>query len=256
MFFATYIHLRTLPPSPRTALSRTRTSTFFCGVAELIDRRFREGFRGIGRTLEACGGLDEFRGILPRWNRTCTGLASGCFRPTEKATEIPKPIPGQKTCTAAAHSQQVALEECLLDCTLLPDGSFQNITAITHSWASGLVYIVRQTAVGVLEPSVLVHETSGSAYLIVLSLGRCVWGWPLRVHNAGKMLLVMVHPIRALVPIVLTSPHLGPAIPSQVQEPHSFFRLGHSVNPTHFPTTETKHSSGKPNKFLIARIRW
>ena len=180
------------------------------------------------------------------------------FRHTEKATEIPKPIPGQKTCTAAAHSQQVALEECLLDCTLLPDGSFQNITAITHSWASGLVYTVQQTAVGVLVPSVLVHETSGSAYLIVLSLGRCVWGWQLRVHSAEKILLVMVHPIRALVPIVLTSPHLGPAIPSQVQvqEPHSFFRLGNSVNPTHFPTNDTKNSSDKPNKSFIALIRW
>ena len=92
----------------------------------------------------------------------------------------------------------------------------------------------------------------------MLSFGRCVWGWPLRVHNAEKMLLVMVRSIRALVPIVLTSPHLGPAIPSQVQvqEPHSFFRLGNSVNPSHFPTSETQNSSGKPNKSLIARIRW
>jgi hypothetical protein len=159
------------------------------------------------------GGLDEFRGILPRWNRTLTGLARGCFRPTERTTEIPKPIAGQKTCTSAAHSQQVALEECLLACNLLPDGSFENITAITHSWASGLVFTVQQTAVGVLEPTVLVHEASGCAYLIVLSLGRCVYGWPLRVHSAEKMLLVMAHPIRALVPIVLTSPHLGPATP-------------------------------------------
>jgi hypothetical protein len=157
------------------------------------------------------GGLDEFREILPRWNRTRTGLASGCFRPTEKATEIPRPIAGQKTCTSAAHSQQVALEECLLDCALLPDGSFQTVTAITHSWSSGLVFTVQQTAVGVLEPSVLVDETSGNAYLIVLSLGRCVWGWPLRVENAEKMWLVMANPIQALVPIVLTSPNLGPA---------------------------------------------
>jgi hypothetical protein len=160
-------------------------------------------------------GLDEFRGILPRWNRTRTGLASGCFRPTERATEIPKPIAGQKTCTSAAHSQQVALEECLLDCSLLPDGSFETITAITHSWVSGLIFTVQQTAVGVLEPTVLVHEASGCAYLIVLSLGRCVYGWPLRVQNAEKMLLVMTHPIQALVPIVLTSAHLGPAIPIQ-----------------------------------------
>ena len=76
-----------------------------------------------------------------------------------------------------------------------------------------LVWTVQQTAVGVLEPSVLVDETSGNAYLIVLSLGRCVWGWPLRVENAEKMLLVMAHPMQALVPIVLTSPHLGPATP-------------------------------------------
>jgi hypothetical protein len=158
------------------------------------------------------GGLDEFRGILPRWNRTRTGLASGCYRPMERATEIPKPIAGQKTCTSAAHSQQVALEECLLDCSLLPDGSFETMTAMTHSWVSGLVFTVQQTAVGVLEPTILVHEASGCAYLIVLSLGRCVYGWPLRVQGA---LLVMAHPIRALVPIVLTSPHLGPATPIQ-----------------------------------------
>jgi hypothetical protein len=93
----------------------------------------------------------------------------------------------------------------------MPDGTFQTITALTHSWSSSLVFTVQQTAVGVLEPSVLVHETSGSAYLIVLSLGRCVWGWPLRVESADKMLLVMAHPVQALVPIVLTSPHLGPA---------------------------------------------
>jgi hypothetical protein len=173
---------------------------------EEISQADWEGCRGQG-------GLDEFRGILPRWNRTRTGLASGCFRPTERATEIPKPIAGQKTCTSAAHSQQVALEECLLDCSLQPDGSFETIIAITHSWASGLVFTVQQTAVGVLEPTVLVHEASGCAYLIVLSLGRCVYGWPLRVHSAEKMLLVMAHPIRALVPIVLKSPHLGPATP-------------------------------------------
>jgi hypothetical protein len=158
------------------------------------------------------GGLAELREILPRWNRTRTGLASGCYRPTEKATEIPRPIAGQKTCTSAAHSQQVAMEECLLDCALLSDGSFSTITALTHSWSSSLVFTVQQTAVRVTEPSVLVDETSGTAYLIVLSLGRCVWGWPLRVENAEKMLLVMVHPIRALVPIVLTSPSLGLAI--------------------------------------------
>jgi hypothetical protein len=75
-----------------------------------------------------------------------------------------------------------------------------------------LVFTVQQTAVGVLEPTVLVHAASGSAYLIVLSLGRCVYGWPLRVQSAEKMLLVMAHPIRALIPIVLTSAHLGPAI--------------------------------------------
>jgi hypothetical protein len=103
----------------------------------------------------------------------------------------------------------------LLDCSLLPDGSFETITAITHSWVSGLIFTVQQTAVGVLEPTVLVHEASGCAYLIVLSLGRCVYGWPLRVQNAEKMLLVMTHPIQALVPIVLTSAHLGPAIPIQ-----------------------------------------
>jgi hypothetical protein len=160
------------------------------------------------------GGLAEFREILPRWNPARTGLASGCYRPSATATEIPRPIAGQKTCTSAAHSQQVALEECLLDCALLPDGSFQTITAITHSWSSSLVFTVRESAVGVLEPSVLVDETSGNAYLIVLSLGRCVWGWPLRVQSAEKMLLVMAHPVRALVPIVLTSPHLGPVIPT------------------------------------------
>jgi hypothetical protein len=173
-------------------------------------------------------GLEEFRDILPRWNRTRTGLAESCFRPTERVTEIPRPIAGQKTCTSAAHSQQVALEECLLDCALMPDGTFETTTALTHSWSSSLVFTVQQTAVGVLEPSVLVHETSGSAYLIVLSLGRCVWGWPLRVESAEKMLLVMAHPIQALVPIVLTSPYLGPAIPIQaIHCPASEFRFDH-----------------------------
>jgi hypothetical protein len=158
------------------------------------------------------GGLDECRAILPRWNRSLSGLASGCYRPTARATQIPRPVAGQKTCTSAAHSQQVAMEECLLDCALLPDGTFQTTTALTHSWTSSLVFTVQQIAVRVMEPSVLVDETSGCAFLIVLSLGRCVWGWPLRVENVERMLLVMVHPIQALVPVVLTSPHLGPAI--------------------------------------------
>jgi hypothetical protein len=162
-------------------------------------------------SIRGQGGLEECRNILPRWNRTRTGLASGCYRPAEKVDAIPKPIPGQKTCTAAAHSQQVALEECLLACELLPCGKFQDTMAITMSWASGLVHTVEQTAVGVLEPTVLVAETTGCAYLVVLSLGRCVLGWPLRVLNTEKLLLAMVHPIQNLVPIVLTSPFLGPA---------------------------------------------
>jgi hypothetical protein len=178
----------------------------FPGVAQQgITQDDWEGIRGQG-------GLDEFRGILPSWNRTRTGLARGCFRPTEGPSRIPKPTPGQKTCTAAAHSQQVALEECLLACELLPDGKFRDIVSITKSWACGLVHTVRATAVGVLEPSVLVHEISGCAYLVVLCLGRCVWGWPLRVQDTERMSLALVHPIHALVPIVLTDPFLGPAI--------------------------------------------
>ena len=177
----------------------------FPGVAQQeVTHEDWEGIRGQG-------GLDEFRNILPRWNRTRTGLASGCFRPTDRAAAIPKPIPGQKTCTAAAHSQQVALEECLLECELLPNGKFQDTGVITKSWVSGLVHTVQQTAVGVLEPTVLVAETIGCAYLVILSLGRCVWGWPLRVLSTEKLLLTMVHPIPNLVPIVLTSPFPGPA---------------------------------------------
>jgi hypothetical protein len=155
------------------------------------------------------GGLAELRSSIPKWNRTRTALGDGCFRPTEKRSAIPKPQAGQITCTAAAHSQQVALEECLLSLDLKADGTFQNTDSICKSWACELIHTVDQTAVGLLEPTVLVNMVSGAAYLIVLSLGRCVWGWPLRIFDSETRLLVMVHPVRWLTSIVLTNPRLG-----------------------------------------------
>jgi hypothetical protein len=155
------------------------------------------------------GGLAGLRNTIPKWNRTRTALGEACFRPTEKRSVIPKPQEKQITCTSAAHSQQVALEECLLSLDLLPDGTFQNTDAICMSWACELVHTVHQTAVGLLEPTVLVDIGSGNAFLIVLSMGRCVWGWPLRVHCSESRLLVMVHPVGWLTSIVLTTPYLG-----------------------------------------------
>lgn len=152
------------------------------------------------------GGLRQQREVLPRWNRTGTALGEACWRP-EKHTAPPKPQPGQITCGAPAHSQQVSLEECLLATELATDGSFRSLEAVTCSWVCSLVWTVHETAVGLIDPSVLVDTQTGTAFLVVLNSGRCVWGWPLRVHDADRGLLTLVHPVTQLTPIVLTNPY-------------------------------------------------
>jgi hypothetical protein len=152
------------------------------------------------------GGLDALQKTLPFLNREKAALATKCFNPIRPMPAIAKPTLGQKTCGASAHSQQVALEECLLRLELGPSGEILDLTPLTKSWTCELVYTVKETAVNVDAPTLIVNMLSGSSWLVVLASSRCLWGWPLRVLGPERKLCLQ-HPIKALDPIVLTEPY-------------------------------------------------
>jgi hypothetical protein len=156
-------------------------------------------------------GLEEVRSILPKLDRSQQRLGDSCWNPESSARSmgLPKPSEGQLTCTSAAHSQQVALEECLLATELTASGTLASFDQLTRSWACELVHTVAATAINVLDPAILVHEPSRTTILAVLNAGRCIWGWPLEVWSSAERLLTWRHPVARLIPIVLTSPYPG-----------------------------------------------
>ena len=161
------------------------------------------------------GGLDQVRPYVAHMNRDRTGLGKRTFGPTPK-TLIAKPVPGHKTCGAAAHSQQVAYEECLLALEMHPDGHFVDLAPITQSWAAGLVHTVCETAIDLDSPVVLADVRSGQAFLAVLQLSRCVMGWPLEVlcRDSGVFGLM---PLHYLHPLIITEPCLPSIIRAPMQ---------------------------------------
>ena len=152
------------------------------------------------------GGLDQVRPYVAHLNRDRTSLGKRTFGPTHR-TRIQKPQQGHKTCGAAAHSQQVAYEECLLALEIHPDGHFVDLSPITQSWAAGLVHTVAATAIDLDSPVVLADVRLGQAFLAVLQLSRCVMGWPLKVlcDDPGVFGLM---PLRHLHPLIITDPCL------------------------------------------------
>ena len=120
-------------------------------------------------------------------------LAKRAFRPNPQQHWLRKPVSGHRTCRASAFSQQVGLEECLLQSQLAPlaahrvvshdivDPCFTDLRYLQKSWACGLVRTVAETAVNLLHPYVIASESEGALWLVVCSLGRCLLGWPLRL---------------------------------------------------------------------------
>lgn len=161
-----------------------------------------EAVRGVGHAVDRVG-------PWLRQDRGRTGLALRSYR-LDARTDVPKPELGGRTCTAAAHSAQVGFEQALLQCRLGAGGQLTNTRCLTMSWASELIDVVKESAVSILQPVVLVDSTDSKAFLIVLESGRCVWGWPLRPLSVERKLLVVEAGVAELVPIVIDSPPLGP----------------------------------------------
>ena len=74
------------------------------------------------------------------------------------------------TMAAAAQSQQVGFEACLLAAQLKEDGTFEDIKWLTRSWATALVSTVGPQATRLQTPTILAHQASGQAFLIMLML--------------------------------------------------------------------------------------
>lgn len=96
---------------------------------------------------------------------------------------LPKPKPTGKTCTPAAHTQQVGLEECLLQWS--GKTCIHDLAVLTKSWTCDLVHTVADSATDLENPVVLISEKRSRAWLIIASLGRCLLGWPLKVADAA-----------------------------------------------------------------------
>ena len=120
-----------------------------------------------------------------------------------------------------AHSQQVSYEECLLATPLRPDGSLGNTHRLTRSWMTALVKTVGQEAVNQQEPTILAHSASGLPYLVCLSMGRCLLGWPLRFISVEDGILGLI-PTSPMATLIITDP-----CPGKGNHDHAFAMPGH-----------------------------
>ena len=170
--------------------------------------------------------VDEMESLYGRgnWNkareclqlgRTGKALARSTYRSADSAW-IRKPKVSDRTMAPSAHSQQIAFEECLLSAELGRDGSFVDTRALTHSWYCKLIHTVGAEAKNCEEPVVLVHRASGSAFLIVLSLARCLMAWPLSVVSVADAVLGLC-PLKELMPLIITNPCLSVSLVKMYQ---------------------------------------
>ena len=121
------------------------------------------------------GGIKELKKTLPSLGLGKAALAASCFNPIKPKPSIPKPVLGQKACSGPAHSQQVALEECLLRLNLGPSGEILDFAPLTKSWTCELVYTVKEIAVNVDARTLIVHMMTGRSWVVVLGSSRCLW---------------------------------------------------------------------------------
>lgn len=167
-------------------LIRTSVDTFPNVGQATVDVEELESTSGSNRSLAASGAIVATYG---------GSLAKAAFTPDTKQHWIKKPVSGYKTCNAVAFSQQVGVEECLLQSELVAQRAvaanvavktnfFKDLRFLRKSWACGLVPTVRDVAKQLLEPYVLGSISAGCLWLIPCSLGRCLLGWPLQLISA------------------------------------------------------------------------
>ena len=148
----------------------------------------RAAFPNIGQPEVNKDVLEEFAG--DQWENILAGvqarvhperplLAKAAYNPGTSCSWLPKPKAGHKTCPPSAHTQQLGMEECLLQWS--GQASQEALAVLTRSWACELVHTVGATAVDLENPTVLASEAKGCAWLITASLGRCLVGWPLEI---------------------------------------------------------------------------
>ena len=184
-------------------------------------------FPNVGQTTVAAKELEETSG-RGRNHKATTGvvapldgvsLAKAAFVPNPQRSWLRKPTGTHKTCRASAFSQQVGLEECLLQSELavrhggaahraVENTFFKDLRFMTKSWACGFVETVAETAVNLVTPYVLAEESTASVWLVVCSLGRCLLGWPLKLVDEDSAFFQPVLPMRRskLARIIITDP--------------------------------------------------
>ena len=161
-------------------------------------------------TQEDCAGCfgrgrwEEVRAQVATLGRDKRSLSAAAFRPTSTPDWLTKPSPEDATMKAAAHSQQVAFEECLLACKVR-NGCLVRTGPLTRSWACNLVHTITTVAQDLYEPSILADVHGGQAYLIFLGAGRCLWGWPLTVLSSGRCVLGLGR-MQKMIPLIVTDP--------------------------------------------------
>ena len=170
------------------------------------------------------GTWDDVRHLLPRLAPSKNALAMSVFRRRkQRAGWLKCPDIANATMGPAAHSQQVAYEECLLATGLCADGSLADVSKLTRSWATALVTTVGPEARRLNAPSVLAQPESGQAWLVVLSLGRCLLGWPLRVLSSERRCLGLIA-ANSLDTLIVTDPYPCTTFQTWVSRP-SFWTL-------------------------------
>ena len=162
----------------------------------------------VNTTGQGCWG--RVRDTVRRLGRdqTSLGMQNFSVRGDGRGCHIARPASGRKTMAAAAHSSQVAMEECLLRLPLTRDGNVEDWAAVAKSWASGLVRSVGATAVGLQEPTVIADMVHGRAFLVIFNAGHVLLGWPLDIAEREGALSLRLHLRWAdLAVLIVTDPY-------------------------------------------------
>ena len=114
----------------------------YARLFDVIAKGSKQAFPNVGQHKITADDLERsvgdqwetvLAGVTARLDKNPARLTKATYHVKKTAPWLSKPLPGWKTCTPAAHTQQIGMEECLLQWSGSRDADA--LSVLTRSWA-------------------------------------------------------------------------------------------------------------------------